>query len=276
MPNIFIAGGTGMIGLNLLEYALAHYPDFNLTVLTRNPYVFEDKAPAIANHARIKTYPGDVCTFEFPSTHFDYIIHGALDLDDMAQSGLTGTARIEQFAREQDCRVLYLSSGAVYQNPPSVYGWIKWQGENILEQAMKARLFTFTGNYLPGDNRFAIGRFIRQAKGGGPITLYGGRKVYRSYMHTSEMARWCWKILLYGQPGRSYDVGSEEPITIHDLAYRIANLFGATVEEREGPEQESYYVPSTRLTREELKLTNDIDLCKAIRKTIEWQKVSTL
>jgi dTDP-glucose 4,6-dehydratase len=276
MPNIFISGGTGYIGLNLLEYALAHYRDFRITVLTRNPYIFEEKAPAIANHARIKTYPSDVRTFEFPSTHFDYIIHGALDLNDMAQSGLEGTAHIEQFAREQDCRVLYLSSGAVYKKPPSAYGWIKLQSENILEQAMKARLFSFTGNWLPNDNRFAIGRFIRQAKGGGPITLYGGRKVYRSFMHTSEMARWCWEILVNGQPGRSYDVGSEEPISIHDLAYHIAGLFGVKVEEQEGPDPYNYYVPSTRLTREELKLTNNIDLCMAIRKTIEWQKVSML
>ena len=153
---------------------------------------------------------------------------------------------------------------------------MKQIGEETLPQAMKARLFTFCGDYMPLDDRFAVGTFIRQAKGGGPITLYGGHKTYRSYMHTSEMARWCWEILLNGNPGRSYDVGAEEPVSIHDLAHKVATQLGVKVEPQEGPEIESYYVPDTIVTRAELGLSNDVNLCTAIRKTIEWQKVSTL
>ena len=276
MLNVFIAGGTGMIGLNLLEYALAHYPDFRFTVLTRNPFVFEDKAPAIANHKRVKVYPGDVTNFDFSPGHFDYIIHGALDLNDILHSSLNGAYQMLEFSHLQKCPILFLSSGAVYGNPPTSYGWCKKRCEEILADSIKARLFTFCGNYMPMDDRFAIGTFIRQAKGGGPISLYGGRKVYRSYMHTSEMARWCWEILLNGQPGRSYDVGAEEPISIHDLAYHIAAMFGVKVEEHPGQEIENYYVPCTQATRKELNLSNNINLCKAIQMTIDWQKVSTL
>ena len=276
MPNIFITGGTGMIGLNLLQYGLIHYPDFCFTVLTRNPYVFEDRAPAIANHKRVKTYPGDIASFEFPSTHFDYIIHGALDLNNIVTSGVDGTQRFAKLIEAKTARTLYLSSGAVYQEPLTIYGRMKQIGEETLPQAMKARLFTFCGDYMPLDDRFAVGTFIRQAKGGGPISLYGGHKTYRSYMHTSEMARWCWEILLNGNPGASYNVGSEEPVSIHDLAYKVAIQLGMKVEPQEGPEIESYYVPDTSATRAELGLSNNINLCTAIRKTIEWQKVSTL
>ena len=277
MPNVFISGGTGFVGLNLLQYGLTHYPDMCFTVLTRNPYIFEDRAPAIANHKRVKTYPGDITNFKFPDEHFDYIIHGALDLTNLMQSGSLGTAHVTRLAYEQHCRTLFLSSGAVYQHPPqSIYGWIKQRGELIMTDAMKARLFTFCGDYMPLDDRFAVGTFIRQAKGGGPISLYGGHKTYRSYMHTSEMARWCWEILLNGNPGRSYNVGSEEPVSIHDLAYKVAIQLGVAVTEQEGPEIESYYVPDTSATRAELGLSNNINLCTAIRKTIEWQKASTL
>ena len=276
MPNVFITGGTGFIGCNLLEYAVEHLPDYHFTVLTRDPYAFNGKAPHLASHPNIKVYPGDIKTFRYPLANYDYIIHGALDTANLAPSGLQGTAHLSEFANQQDCKVLYLSSGAVYHDPLSAYGWVKRQGEKILDNAVKARLFTFTGNYLPQDDRFAIGRFIKQAKGGDPISLYGGKQVYRSYMHTSDMAHWCWKILLHGQPGQAYNVGSEEPISIYDLAYHIAQLFHVKVIESNGPDTGNSYLPNTEATRKELGLSIQVGLDDAILKTIEWQKVGIL
>jgi hypothetical protein len=40
-------------------------------------------------------------------------------------------------------------------------------------------------------------------------------------MHGAEMGRLMWTILLHGERGQAYDVGSERPVTILRLAQRI-------------------------------------------------------
>src|SRR5262249_34873080 len=80
---IFITGGTGFVGIWLLE-SLAHAADrFNLnlnaTVVSRNPQGFAAKAPHLAAHRSLTLLEADACSFPFPAGDFPFVIHAATE-----------------------------------------------------------------------------------------------------------------------------------------------------------------------------------------------------
>lgn len=266
--NIFMTGGTGFIGCWLLESFIAANEHFNLnakvTVLTRNPDAFTQKAPHLALNQAISMIKGDVRDFDFPEGKFSFVIHAAtessvkLNTENpllMFETIVNGTQRTLEFARTHGTsKFLLTSSGAVYGKQPSnitnvledhlgapytmepnaAYGEGKRTAEMFcILYAQKfgietkiARLFAFVGPYLPLDAHFAIGNFIRDACQGGPVCVKGDGTPYRSYLYAADMAIWLWTILFRGKASRPYNVGSENSINIADLAGLVCSLAG--------------------------------------------------
>jgi nucleoside-diphosphate-sugar epimerase len=284
-------------------------------VLTRNPAAFAKKVPHLASHAAIRLHVGDVCTFEFPDGPFAYVIHAAtaaeqLNAEDplaVFDINVSGTRRVLELAR--GCGVqgfLLTSSGAVYgRQPPdmarmpeeylgapdpldalSTYGARgeeKRTAETLCALFAKqygtpakiARCFSFVGPYMPLDGKFAIGNFIRDGMAGGPILVKGDGTPYRSYLYAADLAIWLWTILLRGETCRPYNVGSEEAVTIAELARQVAGCFqlASRVEIARQPRAElppERFVPSVRRSALELGLRQTVDLCESIRRTIAW------
>jgi len=81
--RLFITGGTGFFGCWLLEsFAWAsRRPDLgaSATFLTRDPGVFELKAPHLTKDPSVTLHQGDVRSFEFPTGPFSHIIHAAAE-----------------------------------------------------------------------------------------------------------------------------------------------------------------------------------------------------
>lgn len=46
----------------------------------------------------------------------------------------------------------------------------------------------------------------------------------RSYLYAADMAARLWAMLIKGQPGRAYNVGSDASISIKSLAERVCHL----------------------------------------------------
>ena len=133
-----------------------------------------------------------------------------------------------------------------------------------------ARCFSFVGPYLPLDDKFAAGNFIRDALKGGPIrspaTVAPGARIY-----AADLAIWLWTILLRGRAGRAYNVGSEEAITIGDLARLVGSLTGADVRiagAAVAGRPAGRYVPDTARARGELDLAVTVDLRESLLRTI--------
>jgi dTDP-glucose 4,6-dehydratase len=137
-----------------------------------------------------------------------------------------------------------------------------------------ARCFAFVGPYLPLDSHLAIGNFIRAAIEGRPIRVLSDGTPLRSYMYAADLAAWLWTILLRGGRGRAYNVGSEEEISIADVARAVSRAAGGrsevaiTGEATGGPAQR--YVPGTSRARADLGVTMTVGFEEALGRTLAW------
>ena len=288
-------------------------------VLTRNWEAFRKKAAHLADNPAINFLEGDVRTFSFPEGEFGYVIHAATEAsikineEDpllMFDTIVQGMRRVLDFSRVCGAKkLLFVSSGAVYGKQPtqlsniyedhtggpdpadhsSAYGEGKRVAEFLCTQYGNkfgieikiARCFAFVGPYLPLNTHYAIGNFIRDGLKGGQIHVKGDGTPYRSYLYAADLAVWLWTILIRGNPGEAYNVGSGKALTIADLARIVANTFANELkividkkaDERMPPER---YVPLTEKIRNELGLRQQIDLEDAITRTIQWYRQSPI
>ena len=138
-------------------------------------------------------------------------------------------------------------------------------------QAVIARGFTFAGPGLPLDGKFAFGNFMRDALAGRPIVLTGDGTPMRSYLHATDLTIWLWTMYARGSAARAYNLGSEQAVTLRELAELIAAEFGSVdvkVLQTPLPGQLSHrYVPSTARARAELGLSETISLRETIRRS---------
>ena len=56
------------------------------------------------------------------------------------------------------------------------------------------------------------------------LIIKGDGKIKRSYMYGADLVIWLLAILLRGKTGNAYNVGSDQPISIKDLAKKIVNI----------------------------------------------------
>jgi len=195
---------------------------------------------------------GTPTAFTYPAGHFDFLVDFATPSaaevgaggTAIAKACLNGTTNLLRFARQAKVRrMLYASSGAVYGPQPahierlaegyvcdpsllSPYGHLKRETETmVLESGIEcviARGFAFIGPYLPLTDKFAAGSFLRDALSGGPIRIRGDGSPIRSYLYGADLAVWLTVMLAHGHPGCAYNIGSDRPISLNELAFRIA------------------------------------------------------
>jgi len=287
-------------------------------VLTRRPDSVKRSLPHLMLDPSIHLHEGDVRNFEFPKGECSHIIHAATEsnakLSDenpvlILDTIIEGTRHTLDFAVHCKARKFLLtSSGAVYGKQPSdlthipedypgapdpldprsAYGIGKRTAEQLCALYQKhygvsstiARCFAFVGPYLPLDIHFAIGNFLRDVMNGGSIVIKGDGTPYRSYLYAADLAIWLCTILLRGTPGRAYNVGSEESISIAEVAKRVVRSVSSNVKiEIQGRKQKNQtlerYVPSTQKAITELNLRQTIDLDQAIQHTVQFLKSKT-
>jgi len=219
---------------------------------------------------------------------------------------IEGTRHTLDFARHAGTKKFMLtSSGAVYgKQPPelthipeeytgapdlanlnSAYGEGKRAAEMLCTMYAKmyciqskiARCFAFVGPYLSLDIHYAIGNFIRDALKGGPIEVKGDGTPYRSYLYAADLAIWLWTILFRGESCLPYNVGSDRDVTIKQLADIVANTFEPVRQvkinqKHVAGEPTERYVPSISRTSSSLGLRVHVDVEKAIKKSLIWQR----
>jgi dTDP-glucose 4,6-dehydratase len=289
--------------------------DASIVVLTRDAAAFRTKTPHLAGHPAVTLHHGEVRTFTFPDGPFSHVIHAAVDArpprtqDDRVRvfdTIVDGTRRALEFTRWSGAsRFLLTSSGAIYGRQPPGLTHIaeehvggpdpanldhagaeaKRAAEMLCAiyadsrlQPTIARCFSFLGPYLPLDAHLAAGNFIRDGLRGGPICVTGDGTPARSYLYASDLAIWLWTILVHGEPARPYNVGSEAPTSIADLARAVARRFTPELEVHIARAAEpgasiDSYVPRTVRVRTELGVTMTVTFGEALTRTVDWYRV---
>lgn len=137
-----------------------------------------------------------------------------------------------------------------------------------------ARPFSFVGPYQSPDAPWAVNNFIHDAVARRPIRIQGDGTAVRSYMYGADMAWWLLNLLLKGESGRSYNLGSDKAVTLKELAERIGRLTNDRIEIHHSrpllKSKPSVFVPSTEMVRSELGLASRFDLDEALKRTLQW------
>lgn len=284
-----------------------------LHLLTRDPQTFFQAMPHLAGRDDLTTVAGsllDAPESAFPA--MDYVVHGANLVvlptqgwaADHCRLATLGTERLFRLAASRGCRAaLLLSSGAVYGTQPLalaapfteeplpltkrihesvLYGETKrftelfavalGQQGNI--RVPVARCFAFCGGHLPLSSPHALISFIKDARAGREISIRGDGQAQRSYMYGSDMAEWLLAMLVDGPHGQALNVGSEQAVSIRDLAQLVQKLHGGgrvriqnDIVSANAP---SVYLPDTKLTRHTLRVRETIPLEQGLEKTLKW------
>jgi dTDP-glucose 4,6-dehydratase len=159
--------------------------------------------------------------------------------------------------------------------PVTAYGKGKLQAERMLLDSgldvKIARCFAFVGPYLPRTIHYAIGNFIQNCLDGGPIVINGDGTPLRSYMYADDLVEWLFAILERGESGRAYNVGSDEMLSIKELAKKVREVLVGdneiVVKERPPIGLPSVYVPYVKRIREELGCEIKVTLEDAIKRS---------
>ena len=110
-----------------------------------------------------------------------------------------------------------------------------------------ARCFAFSGKYLPLDKHFAAGNFVNDVLHGRDIMIRGVGSAVRSYLDADDLSEWLLQLLVRGEHGERYNVGSGDPVTISELAERVLRISGRRlnirVEGTPGASPPQRYVP---------------------------------
>ena len=297
--TIFLTGGTGFFGKSILSMLKRGFgPELKITILARDSDSFLTSHPEFLELKSVDFIAGDVRDFTFPEQSFDYIFHAAAPAMAMPPGVerdiiLTGTRRVLDFARQCGAqRFLFVSSGAVYgPQPPDLeripedfpcrpvteYGIAKYEAEQMcLDSGIEtviARCFAFTGPYLNRNIHFAIGNFIRDCLENKDIEIKGDGTPYRSYLYADDLVYWLFRILLDGQAGQAYNVGSDRAVSIRELAETVRRVLHSDnriiVRGTPVPGQlPQRYIPDITRIRRELQVRVETGLEDAILKSV--------
>jgi nucleoside-diphosphate-sugar epimerase len=294
--RVLLTGGTGFVGKWLIETAhiacTSGATNFEIVVPTRNLLASHVKETEKIGFKNLSLVQGDLLGDALSVGGVDSIIHAATPASaalnesnpsEMTKINIDSMRAALKFAKNKT-PFLFTSSGAVYGNQPqtvahiserqeqpfseltSAYAKGKQRSETMCLQAGEAgsctpiiaRLFAFSGHYLPRDTHFAIGNFIQNVLNRSPIVINSDGLARRSYLYGADMAIWLWSALAKEKAPNPLHIGSERSISILELAQTVAKVSSAELnftpeikvaKTPDDPKKFHQYVPSNSNTR---------------------------
>lgn len=134
---------------------------------------------------------------------------------------------------KKECKTIYAA------NKIACEGYLKAYYDSFDIPYTIFRICIPYGNLLSADYSFGtVGFFIKQAKAGKDITLYGGGTIKRTFTHMEDLCRQVIKgSFMHDSNGEIYNVGGET-LSLHDAAEIIAKKYGVNVTAVPWPERD--------------------------------------
>lgn len=254
-----VIGGKGYIGKHIVYYLQQH----NI------PYVIYDVIDSVESHYR-KIDMTDVEFVKAIDLSVDYIFMFAgltgtyagfddygkyVNINELSLLNLLSAIRKSEYRP----KVIFPSTRLVYKGvdkelkeddekeTKTIYAVNKIACEGYLQAYHDSFDIPYTifriclpyGNLLSSDYSFGtVGFFIKQAKAGKDITLYGGGTIKRTFTHMEDL---CYQIVAGAfhseSNGQIYNVGGEI-LSLHDAAEIIAKKYGTNVVAVPWPEKD--------------------------------------
>ena len=154
-----------------------------------------------------------------------------------------------------------------------------WHLKALFENYGFPVIFTRAANvYGPGQQLYrVIPKTILSALTGKKLSLHGGGKSIRSFIHINDVSTALTAIMNTGVVGQSYHISTNEMISIFDLVQELASLLGVEVDEliQQGPERagkDFAYQLSSEKIRNELGWRDQVTLGNGLEDTLAWAK----
>jgi UDP-glucose 4-epimerase len=105
-----------------------------------------------------------------------------------------------------------------------------------------ARLFNTVGPRQTGRYGMVVPTFVQQALAGQPLTVYGDGTQTRCFCHVDDVVRALLDLMQVGEAayGEVFNIGSQEELSMLELAHRVIDLTGSDSEIQMIPYGEAY------------------------------------
>ena len=252
----------------------------------------------------------DIRNFSSKDLNINYIIHAATNSDSefiknnpelTLDTIVIGTKKLLEFSLTQKKlkSFLFISSGAVnsankiHNRPISEtdiyslddndklfsYSFGKKTAEKYLMEYHKKhnipikilRGFSFIGPQINLNQKLALTYLVNCLIKNKDIIVFNP-ECKRSFMYTSDLVNWIIKVMLYANSGTIYNLGSDEEISIKDLAKKILKYNDKIKLTEKESTSNNYYVPDLEIIKKELGLEITVSLDESISRLMTFYK----
>jgi UDP-glucose 4-epimerase len=254
--QILVTGGAGFIGSHLVDALVAENDVRVLDDLSSGNQAFVND--------RAEFVQGDICderVVDDAMVGVDLVYHQAASVN-VSQSveqprashetNVSGTLSILESARQQDARVVFASSAAIYGepdvlpvtekhpvNPQSPYGLEKLTGDRYMRlynelygvPTVPLRYFNVYGpRQTGGDYAGVITTFLDQAQTGEPLTIHGDGTQTRDFVHVDDVVQANLRAGTTETVGVPFNIGGGKSTSIRELARHVQSMADRSVE----------------------------------------------
>jgi UDP-glucose 4-epimerase len=215
------------------------------------------------------------------------------DFDQYTSHNVLATQRLLEAAAAAGVpRVVYASSSSVYGDTPTLpiredspchpvspYGVTKLAAEhlghlylhNLGLPVVSLRYFTVYGPRQRPD--MAFHKFLKAARDGTPLRLYGDGRQTRDFTFVSDIVAATRAAADSGRPGCVYNVGGGERVAMNEVLQRIERITGRTLdvvrdEAQKGDMRDTF--ADTTAARRDLGFRSTVSLDEGLAREWEW------
>ena len=312
MKNVLVCGAGGFIGTHLVKHLKREgswvrgvdlrHPQFENS--EADDFVIADLREQSECRRLFDRQYDEIYQLAADMGGAGFIFTGENDADVMHNSASINLNILEA-ARQRGCqRIFYSSSACIYPehnqedarspitsedsaypaNPDSEYGWEKLFSERLYlayarNHGMRVRIARYhnifgpLGTWTGGREKApaAVCRKVAAAPNGSEIEIWGDGEQTRSFLYIDECVEGTLRLMRSDQTG-PFNIGSEEMITINELAKMVMDIAGKKLQLRHipGPLGVRGRNSDNRLIRRSLGWAPSRPLQEGLKKTYTW------